>query len=58
MSLEEYRFVHMFVLGNEVQITLIPEPTTGVLLGLGLVGLGVYGTGRGSWARLHRPRPT
>ena len=51
------RFTHNFTLGNEVRVTVIPEPATGTLFGLGLVGLGVYAAGRGSSARLRRRGP-
>jgi hypothetical protein len=48
-------FMHNFTIGNEVK-TIIPEPATGSLLGLGLLTLGVIGTrGRGAAAR-RRPR--
>jgi hypothetical protein len=43
-------FYHPFSLGNEVR-TVIPEPGTGTLFGLGLVGLGAAAT------RLRRRRP-
>jgi hypothetical protein len=45
-------YLQTFTLGNEVR-TLVPEPGTAMLLGLGLAGLGLTASGRGAiaWRR-------
>jgi hypothetical protein len=48
-------FSHYFTLGREVR-TVVPEPSTGTLLGLGLGFLGLGGGGGGIAARARRVR--
>ena len=48
-------FDHRFTIGSEVR-TLVPEPGTATLLGLGLLGLGLVATSRGATSRALRRR--
>ena len=50
-----FSFTHIFFIGSEVR-TLVPEPGTATLLGLGLLGLGCVAGGGGVTARALRRR--